>query len=197
MAFIPIKGVKIQTGIGMFGNQHVRIYGLEDLMQKIRTLQTSGQRSAITSAVKAGMTKMAAQMRKTVSATPCDTAHAASLKAGMRKLIGARFNRGGVDKAGKNHVMVAKVGFAVGKKPDGRLSRGETATNKRRVGVTKQTAHWFVLGTPNREHSQISPIFKDVVPKSLASGGEAAMQAAVKKAKQRFEKIAAKKLKAK
>lgn len=169
----------------------VTIEGLEELAMTIRTLKTSGERSAMAAGVKAGMTVVARQIRKEINSQQVDTEHAASLKAGLRKLVGSRFQRGGLDKMKRMKAMVAKVGLAVGKKSDDRMSQGTTATHKRRVGVTRKTAHWFVLGTPNRQPGQVPDLFAGAVGRAAGACGETAMQAAVAKAKQRLERAAA------
>ena len=134
----------------------------------------------------AGLGEVRKQLRKEVSAQPLDTPHESSLKAGMRKLVGSRFKKGGMSKVGKRHVMVAKVGFGVGKKSDARMSKGTTSG----VGVTRTTAHWYVLGT-----SEMGALFEGAVDRAASTAGPMAMSAAVKKAKQRFEKLAAKQAK--
>jgi|GEM_PF-4296159 len=167
----------------------VTIQGIDEMIASIKIMKTTVARSAMSSAVRAGMATVTRAIRKEVSATPTNTAHEASLKTGMRKLVGSRFKRGGLDKMQRMHATVAKIGFGVGKKSNARMSRGETEG----VGVTRSTAHWFVLGTPNRKsHGHVRPLFLDAVPNAVASCGEQAMQAAVAKAKKRFETLAAK-----
>lgn len=186
------KGLRLSASSGGYSGKHVHIDGLEEMAMTIRTLKTSVARSAVASGVNAGMTVMVRQGRKEVSAQSVQTEHAASLKSGMRKLLAKRFNKGGLDRMGRRHAMVGKVGFGVGKKTEDRMSRGETATHPRRVGVTRSTAHWFVLGTPDRTPGQVPELFEGVIDRAVSASGEAAMQAAVNKAKQRFEVLAAK-----
>ncbi len=169
----------------------IKIEGLEELLRTITSLKGSVSRSAMVSGMKAAMARMARGLRKEVTRQGVETAHAASLKAGMRKSVGSRFLKGGIDKAGRSHATVAKVGFAVGKKGDDRMSKGTTGG----VGVTRQTTHWFVLGTPERVPGEVKEIFGNTVARAANTHGDLALRAGIRKAKQRFEKLAAKRAK--
>ena len=193
----PGSGGRRSSGgdVGFYSSHQavVTIDGIEELLAAVRNLQTKTARNAMAAGVKAAMTVVHSQIRKEINAQPCETEHAASLKAGMRKSVGSVFKKGGLDRIGRSHAQVAKVGLGVAKKGEGRLSRGETIDRKgKRLGVTPTTLHWFVLGTPTRKTpGRVPPIFEGVVPRAAAAAGEAAMQAAVAKAKQRFERDAA------
>lgn len=167
------------------------IDGAEELIITIGKMENSISRKAMVTGVRAGLSVLARDIRKAVSAAPVSTPHAASLKAGMRKLVGSRFVKGGMDKLGRAHPIVAKVGFGVGKKSDDRMSKGETeGTNKNRVGVTRGTAHWFTLGVQGRNPGGDMPaFFKGIVGQVAQSSGEKAMQAVVTKSKARFLKL--------
>ena len=171
------------------GGRAVQIDGLDEMVRTLKTLDDSVARSAMGSGIGAGMTVMTKAIRREVNATSTGTPHEASLKAGMRKAVGKRFKKGGLDKLGRFHRTLAVVGFGVGKERGDtkRYSRGTTASNDKRYGVTQATAHLFVLGTKRG----LPPLFEGCVPRAVASSGEAAMQAAVTKAKQRFETLAA------
>ncbi|HUT92914.1 MAG TPA: hypothetical protein VMY37_25705 [Thermoguttaceae bacterium] len=170
----------------------IEIVGMEELIRAVATIKNKTSRNAMAAGVRAAMTIVRKHIRKEINSQECHTAHAASLKAGMRKSVGGSFKKGGLDHLGRRHATIAKVGLGVGKKGEARLSRGQTEDAKgKRLGVTPETLHWFVLRTPTRSRSQVPPLFEGVVERATASAGEPSMQAAVTKAKQRFERDAA------
>lgn len=166
---------------GFYGSGSA-VAGLEEAIEAIGKLENKVSKGAMVAGIRAGLSTMASAVRRGVNATEAGTENEASLKSGMRRLVGSRFEKGGVDRLGKSHETIAKVGFGVGKKSDERMSLGET----KGVGVTRRTLHWFVLGT-----TRMAAIFDEVVANAVASSGEAAMQKAVTKAKRRFEILAA------
>lgn len=189
MAYRVVGGGTGKKGIA---NAAIQIDGLDDMITLVAGLPGGPAKNALTTGVNAGMAVISSAMRKGVNATSTLTEHEASLKTGMRKSIRKRFNKGGLDKLGKSHQTVGVVGFSVAR-PRGdieRLSRGETA-NAYHHGVAQATAHWFVLGTPNRQPTQVPDYFSQVAPDALASSGSTAAAVAVLKAEKRFTAIAA------
>jgi hypothetical protein len=168
------------------GGKAVYIDGIKELGKTIKAMEKGIAQKALVTGMRGGLTAMAKSIRKEVNATPIKSEHESSLKAGMRKAVGSRFVKGGVSRIGKRTELVAKAGFAVGKKKDVRLSRGETHG----VGVTRKTVHWFVL--PGKGGRNELPKFDNVIDRAVSNGGEVAMQAVAKKSMARFEKLSVK-----
>lgn len=153
----------------------VVVLGEKELDRALRYLGGKGSRAVVRSGIRAGLTVVAKHIRKEVNATQLDTPHAASLKAGARKAVKARFA-----KAKSKGIYEARVGFAVGMKGGKRterLSKGETTG----AGVAGATIHWFTLGT-----ERMPAFFKGVIAKAAASSAGPSMAKARSKIRQRI-----------
>jgi hypothetical protein len=153
--------------------------GDKELDKALRELGRRGTKRVMVSGVRAALTVISRAARREVNATDVDTPEAASLKAGMRKVLGARFTK-------KRHESErnALVGFGVGltkSKRDTRLSKGTSAANPKSVGVTTSTKHWFAY-TGTRI---MKPQFKGVLRRAFAASSGSALERAKAKMRQR------------
>lgn len=176
---------------GSTKGQSVYLEGMQELVAKMRQLEGPVARKSMVTAIRAGLAVITRQMRKEINAIHTDTEFEHSLKVGMRKQVKGRFLKGGVDKLGRGHKTIAKTGYGVARKESlDRTSLGHSAHTRsksgQRTGVTQKTAHWFVLGTPNRQPSQMPDFFRDVVSNALTTAGEYAMQKSVTAGKKRL-----------
>ena len=160
----------------------VFITGDKALDATLKQLERHACKRATVSGVRAGLTVLAKAIRREINATACKTPHAASLKAGMRKAVKSRFAR---KKPGSAYE--AKAGFAVGMKGakrSERLSRGETATSDKHIGVSGKTAHWFAhTGT---ESAPMAPQSKGVIPRAYDASAGPAMARIKQKTRERI-----------
>jgi hypothetical protein len=132
------------------------------------------------------MQVMVKEVRRQVNATSLTTPHAASLKKGVRRAVGKRFEK---KRPGQEYRGL--VGFAVGRKGK---KRTQTLSKEQTEGmhVSAQNVHWFVLGATIFGSKKMPAYFEKCVPNAVAASGEPAMAAAVQKAKQRILKEARK-----
>lgn len=161
-------------GTQLTGSNAVTVEGLTELVDTFKRLEDKTAKSLMAAGVRASLTNVARAMRKAVNASSASS----GLKRAARKQVGSRFRKGGLDRMGRQHAVVAKVGFAVGKKAT--LERAEG----RGVGISERNVHWAVLGTDERKHKSGHPtgrmpaLLAGITEQALASSRETALAAA-------------------
>ena len=146
------------------------VIGEKEMQRKMFRLRNRIIKKAVSSGVRAGLGVMRTAIRKEIP------------KASVRKVIASRFKKGN-----KRHQTIAKVGAGVGK------HKGEPGPrSKPGVGISKNNAHWYFLGTTGRFTK--SGAFRGNMPKNNAvkrgamSSRMAAQSRAAKKIREVIDK---------
>jgi hypothetical protein len=142
--------------------------GDKELDRKLKALSTKISQKAMASGVRAGLSELRKHMRR------------ATANPRVRKTIAARFKR-----KKKFGITEAKVGAGVGKH-----KTAEAGPRSRPgVGISKQNAHWYFMGTKARSTSNGAS--RGVMPASTAisRGASSGMGSAMVKMRAKIRKV--------
>lgn len=131
------------------------IHGDKDIQRRLKRLEKKGSNKAIRAGIGRMLTVVAKFIRNEVPPR----------YRSVKRTVGKKH------KIKDGEVVVAKVGFGVGKrsKPSASKSRGQ--------GISKYNIHWFVLGTKERSGPRgAMPEAPDWIQNAVAAGGRQAIE---------------------